>query len=138
MLKSEIIASVLKELRSNTRVERMRSSEDDEREQDVIAHLKAVLSEAPADADIRTCTDFIHLSAECCDTCHTYSFPFDMSPMVKLKCGEYAWICCAIGRAADAEILVRSPLPKQPAKHAEYKPFAELFGRKSRDQKDAK
>lgn len=105
MTKGEIIESVLKELRSGTTVKRKRTSEEDD-EQDVITHLEAVLPEAQSGDDILTCADFVHLSVECCDTCHHYSFPYDMSPMVKLQTGRYAWICCGVKRATGGQIAV--------------------------------
>jgi hypothetical protein len=112
MTKGEIIASVLKELRSATTVKRKQPNEDDEEEQDVITHLEAVLQEAQPGEDILTCADFAHLSIECCDTCVHYSFPYDMSPMVKLETGEYAWICCGVNRAASGQIPVKRPAPE--------------------------
>lgn len=132
MTKGEIIESVLKELRSSPSTKRQRSSEDDDDEQDVITYLEKVLRDAQPATDTRICTDYIDLNVECCTPCHDFIFPFDMSPMIRLKNDEYAWVCCAIGRAiksaSGGEIPVKSPAPQQPATSFGYKPFAEFFG----------
>ena len=94
----------------------------------MITHLEAVFHEAQPGDDILTCPDFVHLTVECRETCHHYSFPYDMSPMVKLKTGEYAWICCGVKRAAVGQIPVETTPPEQPAKSTGYKPFADFFG----------
>jgi hypothetical protein len=59
-------------------------------------------------------------------------FPYDMAQIVKLKSGEYAWICCAIQSAIKSggggKVPVKRPPPELPAKAVGYKPFAEFFG----------
>lgn len=133
MTKGEIIASVLKELKSLATEEGMRSSEYVEDERDVIKHLQAVMREAQLGADIRTCADFLDLKVECCDTCHRFGFPREMSPMVELKSGGYAWICCAIELALGREISVKLRRRDRRVGSAGYKPFAEFFGGKQID-----
>src|ERR1035441_7615101 len=70
-----------------------------------------------------------------------FMFPYDMSPVIRLKSGEYAWICCAIQgaikRAPGGVIPVKGPSPEPPAKSMGYKPFADFFGGKVEDY-DAK
>jgi hypothetical protein len=141
MTKGEIIENVLKEMRATSSHVRRRLSEEDEEEQNVINHLEKLLRDAEPGADILTCADFIDRNVECCGTCHNFIFPYDMCSVVKLGSGEYAWICCAIGRAvkngAGGKIPVKRPPHDQPAKSMGYKPFAEFFGGKSRDSNDA-
>ena len=141
MTKGEIIESILKELRSDAPAKRRRPSEEDEDERNVITHLESLLQDAQPDTDIRTCTDFTHLNVECCTNCHYFMFPYDMSPVIRLKSGEYAWICCAIQgaikRAPGGVIPVKGPSPEPPAKSMGYKPFADFFGGKVEDY-DAK
>jgi hypothetical protein len=134
LTKGEIIESVLKEMRAASSHERRRPSVEDEEEQDVTDHLEKLLRDAEPGVDIRTCADFIHLSVECCTTCHFFIFPYDMCSVVKLKSGKFAWVCCAIGRAiksaSGGEISVKSKPPEQPTKSSGYKPFADFFGGK--------
>ena len=141
MTKGEIIERILQEMRKSASVTRQRPSEEDEEEQDVINHLEKLLQDAQPDTDIRTCTDFTHLNVECCTNCHYFMFPYDMAPVIRLKSGEYAWICCAIQGAIKStpggEISVKGPSPEQSAKSASYKPFADFFGGKVEDN-DAK
>jgi hypothetical protein len=141
MTKGEIIENILKEMRVSASRKRQRSSEEDEEEQNVVTHLEKLLQDAPIETDIRVCADFIDLNVECCGTCHDYVFPYDMSAVIRLKSGEYAWVCCAIGsairRTPGAEIPVKHPSPVQPARSAEYRPFADFFRGKVKDN-DAK
>lgn len=141
MTKGEIIESVLKEMRAASTHKKRRPSEEDEEEQNVVTHLEKLLQDAPIETDIRVCADFTHLNVECCTNCHYFMFPYDMAPVIKLKSGEYAWICCAIQgaikRSPGGEIPVKSPAPEQPATSTGYKPFADFFGGKVEDN-DAK
>jgi hypothetical protein len=50
------------------------------------------------DTDIKTCEDFRHLKAECCDTCHRMNPVWEME-LKKLPDGGNAWVCCAVSRA---------------------------------------
>lgn len=137
MIKNDIITSVLKNLRDSLTDEGLRSSTYADDQNDVAAHLEGILQDAGPGADIRTCADFIHLNVECCDTCHSFGFPYDMSPMVELKAGGHAWICCAIERALGEDIAAKNLQPQMRIKPAGYKPFADFFG--ARDQNnDAK
>ena len=137
MTKGGIIENVLKEMRAARSRKTRRPAEEDKEEQDVIEHLEKLLRDAEPDTDILTCTDFIELNVECCTQCHWFMFPYDMCSVTKLKNGEYAWVCCAIGsvikRASGEEILLKGPPPEQPAKSMGYKPFADFFGGKVED-----
>lgn len=137
MTKGEIIEGVLKEMRSASTRQRKRPNEEDTEEQDVIDHLEKLLRDAKPDEDILICADFVDLEVECCPTCHYFLFPFfDMSPAVRLKSGRSAWVCCAVGSAVKlvgGEVTVKRMSPEQPAKSAEYRPFAEFFGGKVED-----
>jgi len=137
MIKGQIIEGVLKELRVAASRNRTRPAEEDREEQDVIDHLEWLLRDAEPGADILTCADFIDLHFECCTQCHFFMFPFDMCKVVKLKSGEYAWICCALRSASKRGVgevipVKRSP-PEQTAKYTGYKPFADFFGGKQVD-----
>jgi hypothetical protein len=120
MTKGGIIENVLKEMRAARSRKTRRPAEEDKEEQDVIEHLEELLRDA-----------------ECCTQCHWFMFPYDMCSVTKLKNGEYAWVCCAIGsvikRASGEEILLKGPPPEQPAKSMGYKPFADFFGGKVED-----
>ena len=98
----------------------------------MITQLEKLLRDAAPDQDILTCADFAYLNAECCPTCHFFMFPYDMCSAVKLRSGEYAWLCCAIGNAVKSasgrEISAKRKPPDETAKSAGYKPFADFFG----------
>lgn len=141
LTKGQIIERVLNEMRAAYSHKIRRPIEEDEREQEVITHLEKLLRDAAPDEDVLTCTDFNYLQTQCCTTCHFCMFPFDFSQGVRLRTGEYAWVCCAIGSAiksGGAKIPVKSQPPEQPAKSAGHKPFTDFFGGKSRDHDDAK
>src|ERR1035437_9637237 len=108
MTKGEIIEGVLKELRSGRTVKRKRPSEDDEEEEAGVTHLEKLLQDAQPDTDILTCADFSDLNVECCTTCHYFMFPYDMCSVVKLRSGEYAWLCCALKSVARGKISEKS------------------------------
>ncbi len=140
MTKGEIIERILKEMRIGASVKRRRSNEEDAEEQDAIDHLENLLRDAEPDEDILTCADFVDLKVECCTTCHYFMLPYDMPRLIRLKNGEYAWLCCAIQsaikRAPGGDIPVKSPAPEQPTKSMGYKPFADFFGGKIGDDDD--
>jgi hypothetical protein len=51
----------------------------------------------------KTCEDFRHLNAKCCDSCHGSYEIYEME-VVLLPEGGYAWVCCgAIKRAICPE-----------------------------------
>ena len=58
----------------------------------------------------KTCEDFAHLKARCCDSCHGHYSIYDMD-VVPLPEGGYAWVCGAVDRAI------------RPERHAEHKRF---------------
>ena len=131
LTKGQIIEGVLNEMRATYSHKMRRPSEEDEEEQKVITQLEKLLRDATPDENILTCADFADLNAECCPTCHYFMFPVDMSQGVRLKTGEYAWVCCAIGSAvkrAGRMISVKSVTPEKQVNPAGYKPFADFFG----------
>jgi hypothetical protein len=125
MTKGEIIESVLKELRSGRTVKRKRPSEDDEEEEAVVTHLEKLMQDAPPETNILTCADLSDLNVECCTQCHYFMFFYDMCSVVKLKSGEYAWLCCALKRVERGKISEKALPPEQSAKSAGYRPFAD-------------
>jgi hypothetical protein len=131
MTKGQIIESVLEEMRATYSHKIRRPNEEDEEEQEVIAQLGKLLRDAAPDEDILTCADFTDLNLECCTTCHYFMYPFDFSQGVRLKNGEYAWVCCAIGSAVNRAgrlALVKRVPAEERVNPAGYKPFADLFG----------
>jgi hypothetical protein len=132
MTKGGIIEDVLREMRGARPRKRRRPAEEDKEEQDVIMHLEKLLRDAQPETEILTCADFIELNVECCTQCHWFMFPYDMCSVVKLKSGEYAWLCCVLGSAvksaSGAEISAKSKQLEKPAKSSGYKPFADFFG----------
>ena len=56
----------------------------------------------PSVDTFKTCEDFKHLNAQCCDSCHR---PYEIYEMkaVPLPDGGYAWVCCALDRAIRPE-----------------------------------
>jgi hypothetical protein len=128
MTKNEIITGVLKNLRDNSTEEDLQSSTYADDQNDVISYLEAVLHDAEPNANIRTCADFVDLNVQCCDTCHHFGFPYDMSPLAELKAGGHTWTCCSIEGALGEDLIVKHRKSGMPAKAAEYKPFADFFG----------
>jgi hypothetical protein len=81
MTKNEIIEATLSD---------MKVLEPDS-EKDIIAELQRRLP----DTEIKTCDDFKHLNAACCETCHTFCAHFDMK-LIDLPDGTKAWVCDAV------------------------------------------
>ncbi len=62
---------------------------DEETYAQVVGHLLARL---PDGIDIRTCEDFKHLGAECCDACHHFYSETEME-FIDLPDGGKVWVC---------------------------------------------
>ncbi len=50
----------------------------------------------------KTCEDFKHLNAECCDSCHSYAI-YELEAVPLPEGGYFALVCCAIDRAIRPE-----------------------------------
>jgi hypothetical protein len=92
-----------------------------EEETIAIQTLEAKLRKIEPDREIRTCSDFGYLLAECCEICHTFSPHYEMS-LVDVEGGGEAWICCAIDRALNPQKQSRL------ASSAAYKTLATILG----------
>jgi hypothetical protein len=62
---------------------------DEETYSQVVGHLRARL---PEGVDIKTCDDFKHLGAKCCDTCHHFYSESEMK-FIDLPDGGKGWVC---------------------------------------------
>ena len=82
--------------------------------------LEAKLRDIEPGRDIRTCSDFIHLQAECCEICHGLSPHYEMA-LLDMEGGGKAWICCALDRALNPQKHA------QFASSAAYKTLAAIF-----------
>ncbi len=88
MTKDEIIAKTLRELKLMPLESQPPSSD----EQALIDYVTAELMEKlPDGIDIRTCDDFKHLGAQCCETCH--ELPDTEMYVIDLPDGGKAWVC---------------------------------------------
>ena len=56
----------------------------------------------PAVQAFKTCEDFRHLNAQCCDSCHGHYELYEMH-VVPLPEADSAWVCCAHDRAIRPE-----------------------------------
>jgi hypothetical protein len=76
--------------------------------------------------NFKTCKDFGHLTAGCCESCHSVYEHYELR-VEDLPSGEKAWICCSVRRAlleppkgmdqlleetVDLEQMLGSPLTK--------------------------
>jgi hypothetical protein len=85
MTKSEIIQKTLRDLR--IAIVRTEPPYSDEPE------LETYLANRLQDGvDIKTCEDFRHLGAACCEVCH-YSYPDSDMYLIDLPDGGKAWVC---------------------------------------------
>ena len=119
--KAAIIAKTLADMRDVGSHEELRRDCDPEEEQVAIRTLESKLGEIEPDRDLRTCSDFSHLHAECCEICHTFSPHYEMS-LLDVEGGGKAWICCAIDRALDPQ------KHSQLASSVAYKTLAAILG----------
>jgi hypothetical protein len=51
-----------------------------------------LMDRLPDGEDIKTCEDFQHLGATCCEVCH-YSYPHSDMYLIDLPQGGKAWVC---------------------------------------------
>jgi hypothetical protein len=58
----------------------------------------------PDSIDIKTCEDFKHLGAECCDTCHHFYSESEMK-FIDLPDGGKGWVCDQVEWAIYPERL---------------------------------
>jgi hypothetical protein len=73
---------------------------DEETYSHVLGHLRNRL---PEGIDIKTCADFTHLDAECCDTCHHFLSESEMK-FIDLPDGGKAWVCDQVEWAIYPEL----------------------------------
>jgi len=86
-----------------------------------------LMERLPPDTNFKTCKDFGHLAADCCESCHSVYEHYEMH-VEDLPSGEKAWICCSLPRAlfgppkgmdqlleetVDLEQMLGSPLTKE-------------------------
>jgi hypothetical protein len=116
-----IIAKTLADMNNVGGHEELRRDSDPEEEEIAIRTLEAKLREIEPDRDIRTCSDFSHLHAECCEICHALSPHYEMS-LLDVEGGGKAWICCALDRALNPQKHA------QLASSAAYKTLAAILG----------
>lgn len=121
MKKAGIIAKTIADMNNIGSHKELRRDSDPEEEEIAIRTLEAKLTEIEPDRDIRTCSDFSHLHAECCEICHALSPPYEMS-LLDVDAGGQAWICCALNRALNSEKDTRLASP------AAYKTLAAILG----------
>jgi hypothetical protein len=119
--KAAIIAKTLADMKKFPSHEELSIASAPEEEKIAIQTLEAKLREIEPDSEIRTCSDFGHLLAECCEICHTFSPHYEMS-LLAVEAGGEAWICCAIDRALNPQ------KHSQLASSAAYKTLAAIFG----------
>jgi hypothetical protein len=100
--KAAIIAKTLADMKHVSIHEELSLASDSEEEEIAIQTLEAKLGEIEPDRDIRTCADFSHLGAECCEICHTFSPHYEMA-LLDVEGGGKAWICCAMDRALNPQ-----------------------------------
>lgn len=91
MTKADIIAKTLKECKCPVDIDEPPYSDEPDYEEIVIAELNRRLP----DTDIKTCEDFRHLHAECCEICHECYPHYEMS-LIDLPDGTKAWVCDSI------------------------------------------
>ena len=121
MKKAAIIAKTLAEMKNFPSQEELTIASAPEEEKIAIQTLDAKLRKIEPDREIRTCCDFGHLLAECCEICHTFSPHYEMS-LLAVESGGEAWICCAIDRALNPQ------KHSQLASSAAYKTLATILG----------
>ena len=98
MTKNEIIVKTLRDLGlPRSPKHEVPFSNDLDGQEIVVAELQSIL----LDADIKTCKDFAHLSAACCETCHHFYPHYDMI-LISLPGGEQGWVCCSVRRVLAA------------------------------------
>jgi hypothetical protein len=119
--KAVIIAKTLADMNSVDSNEGLRRHTGPEEEEIAIRTIEAKLREIEPDRDIRTCSDFSHLHAECCEICHALSPHYEMS-LLDVEGGCKAWICCALDRALNPQKHAHL------ASSAAYKTFAAILG----------
>ena len=90
MNKADIISKTLRDMRAISLQAEPPFDEPDEEE-----FVVSVLQDALPEGDIRTCEDFPHLNARCCETCHHLYPHYDMS-LIELPGGGKAWVCDAV------------------------------------------
>jgi hypothetical protein len=120
MTKSEIIESILSELRNSTATEECKHLRSNVSEIEAIAELEERLEGEGPDTTIRTCRDFSYLNVTCCEVCHLLDPAYELS-LVDLQGGGNAWLCCAM-----TEVL-NPKEPKCTNQSTGYKPFADFF-----------
>ena len=98
MTKADIIAKTLKECRCPVDIDEPPAGE----EPDYVEIVIAGLSRRLPDMDIKTCEDFRHLNAECCEICHE-CFPQYQMNLIDLTDGAKAWVCDPIRWAIYSE-----------------------------------
>lgn len=119
--KAAIIAKTLADMNNVGGHEELRRDRDPEEEEIALRTLESKLREIEPDRDLRTCSDFSHLHAECCEICHALSPHYEMS-LLDVEGGGMAWICCAMDRALNPQKHC------QLASSAAYKTLATILG----------
>ncbi len=114
-----IIAKTLADMNKVGSHEELRRDSDPE--EIAMRTLEAKLREIDPDRDIRICSDFSHLHAECCEVCHALSPHYEMS-LLDVEGGGKAWICCALARALNPQKHA------QLASSAAYKTLSAILG----------
>lgn len=77
------------------------------------------------DSEIKTCDDFKHLNAACCESCHTFYPHYEMK-VIDLPDGAKAWVCDAVEWAIYPERLQQ--LQHWSRNSAEGKMLRKIFG----------
>lgn len=121
MKKAAIIAKILADMKSVSSHGVLSLDGAPDKEALVVQTLEAKLKQVEPDRDMRTCSDFSHLAAECCEICHTFSPHYEMS-LLDVQGGGKAWICCAMDRAINPQKHPRL------ASSASYKTLATILG----------
>ncbi len=120
MTRDEVIQKTLRDL--NMVSEAGDRTCDEETYSQVVGHLRARL---PDGIDIKTCEDFAHLGAECCDTCHHFYSEYEME-FIDLPDGGKAWVCDQVEWAIYPER--KRELEEWSREQAEL--FEKLYGKK--------
>jgi len=119
--KAAIIAKTLADMKNVPSHEDLSFASAPEEEKIAIQTLEAKLRKIEPDCEIRTCGDFGHLLAECCEICHTFSPHYEMS-LLDVEGGGEAWICCAVDGALNPQ------KHSEPRSSTAYKTLAKILG----------
>lgn len=97
--KNNVINKTLRETGSRIAKYECRYDESLDEDEGMIAELNSRLP----DTDLKTCSDFAHLSVNCCETCHKVYPEYEMS-LIGLPNGGTAWVCDPVKDAVNGTI----------------------------------